>query len=86
MPMTPLRSLAIAATLAAGALAAGPAAAAPASAGKITPPAAHGGLAAEPVYHWRRHCWPVYRWVWTHRGWRHRYVGMRCRPRYRHYW
>jgi len=84
--MTNLRNLLVASALAAAAAlgSTGSAGAAPANAGNITPPAA-GGEAATPVHHWRQRCWPVYRWVWTHWGWRHVYVGTRCRPRYHHY-
>jgi hypothetical protein len=82
--MTRLRSLAIAALVAAGA--AGTAAAAPANLGNTTPPVATEGEAATPVYHWHRRCWPVHRWVWTHWGWRYRYVGHRCaRPHHYYY-
>jgi hypothetical protein len=77
--MTSLRILVVVAALAAGT--AGAAGAAPANVGKIAPPAIGEGEAATPV-HWHRHCWPVRRWVWTHWGWRYRYVGHRCAPRY----
>ena len=82
--MTHLRSIAVAMFLAAGM--AGTAEAAPANLGPAAPPVtAERDGAVTPVYHWRRRCWPVRRWVWTHWGWRYRYVGTRCAPRYRHY-
>lgn len=81
--MTNLRSIAVAAILAAGAT--GTAGAAPANLGRAAPPlAAESEGAVTPVYHSHRRCWPVRRWVWTHRGWRYRYVGHRCAPRNRH--
>jgi hypothetical protein len=84
--MTRLRTLAVAAALAAGLAAPGAAEAAAPNAGNVTPPAATEGEAATPVYHGRRRCWPVHRWVWTHWGWRYRYVGHRCaRPHRYHY-
>ena len=82
--MTWLRNLALAAALAIGA--SGTAAAAPANLGAVTPPVAAEGVAATEVRHWHRRCWPVHRWVWTHWGWRYRYVGHRCAPRYRYYY
>jgi len=82
--MTKLRSIAVAAVLAAGM--AGTAEAAPANLGPFAPQvAAESESAATPAYHRHRRCWPVRRWVWTHWGWRYRYVGRRCAPRYRHY-
>lgn len=82
--MTNLRSIAVAVLLAAGA--AGTAAAAPANLGPVAPPVtAESESAITPVYHRHRRCWPVHRWVWTHWGWRYRYVGHRCAPRYRYY-
>ena len=83
--MTRSRYLAVAAVLAAGLATAGAAEAAPAHLGNVTPPTVE-SESAPPVYHWRRRCWPIYRWVWTHWGYRYRYVGTRCAPRYRHYW
>ena len=85
--MTTLRNLLVAAAIAAAAGLAGLAQAAPANIG-ATPPAAlpgETGEAATPVHHWHRHCWPVYRWVWTHWGWQYRYVGTHCRPRWHHW-
>jgi hypothetical protein len=82
--MTRLRNLAVAALLTAGV--SGTAAAAPASLGNVTPPAATEGEAATPVYHWRRHCWPMHRWVPTPWGWRYRYVGHRCANPYRYHY
>ena len=82
--MTSLRNLAIAAIVAVGA--AGAAEAAPANLGNVTPPLASEGEAVTPVYHRHRRCWPVHRWVWTHWGWRYRYVGHRCAPRYGYYY
>ncbi len=83
--MTMLKTLAAAAaiTLAGSLAAVAPAAAAPIPPGAALPEAAP-GTGAEPAYHhWqRRRCWPVYRWVWTHWGWRQVYVGTRCRPRH----
>jgi len=68
--------------------AAGAAQALPAGAANIAPPtAAESDPSATPVYHWHRRCWPIHRWVWTHWGWRYRYVGTRCaHPHYRPYW
>lgn len=85
--MNHLRKFAAAAALATvAALGAGGAAKAlPAGATNIAPPAgAESSEAATPVYHRQRRCWPVHRWVWTHWGWRYRYVGTRCAPAY-HY-
>jgi hypothetical protein len=76
--------LAVAAVVAAGLATAGAAAAAPAHLANVAPPTVESESAA-PVYHWRQRCWPEYRWVWTHWGWRYRYVGTRCAPRYHHY-
>ena len=78
--MTNLRNLLVATAVLAATSLAGAAQAAPAGIGNATPPAIEQGTEATPVYHWRR-CWPVYRWVWTHWGWRYRYVGTRCAPR-----
>jgi hypothetical protein len=86
LSMMKLRNLFAAAALAAGTALAGSAQAAPAGIGNTTPPAIESGSAATPVYHWHRRCWPVYRWVWTHWGWRYRYVGTRCRPRHHHWY
>lgn len=82
--MTKLRNLLLASALAAAAAlgAAGTATAAPANAGNFALPPATDGEAATPAHHWRHHCRPIYRWVWTHWGWRYRYVGTRCHPRY----
>ena len=82
--MTVLRCVAAALLLAAGT--AGTAAAAPVNLGNVAPPVAADGEAATPVHHWRRRCWPVHRRVWTHWGWRYRYVGHRCAPRYRYHY
>lgn len=84
--MTKLRKFIAATAIAAGLGLAGAAQAAPGGIGNVAPPAATPGEGAVPAYHWRRHCWPVYRWVWTHWGWRYRYVGTRCRPHWRHYY
>lgn len=36
-----------------------------------------------PVRHWRGRCRPVFRWRWTHYGYRRVFVGRRCyRPAY----
>ena len=80
--MTRSRNLAVAAVVAAGLATAGAAQAAPANLGNVMPPIVSESEAATPAYHWRQRCWPVYRWVWTHWGWRYRYVGHRCAPRY----
>ena len=78
--MTRLRIVAVAAFAAIAGM--GAAEAAPANLGNVTPPVAAENEAATPVYHRHRQCWPVRRWVWTHWGWRYRYVGHRCAPRY----
>ena len=84
--MTRLRSAAAAMIVAAAvAGAANTAEAAPANLGLAPPPAA-GESDVAPVRHWQRRCWPVHRWVWTHWGWRYRYVGHRCAPRHRYYY
>ena len=83
--MNMLRNLAVASAVAValGLGATGTATAAPAGIANIMPPAAAPSEAANLVRHghWQRRCWPVYRWVWTHWGWRYRYVGTRCAPR-----
>lgn len=86
--MNTIRHIAAAAIVAAASLgAAGAAQALPAVATNVAPPGVDSESATTPVYHWHRRCWPVHRWVWTHWGWRYRYVGTRCaRPRYRPYW
>lgn len=82
--MTRFGSIAAALIVAGAAAAANTAAAAPANLGHAAPPSAAEGEATQVHYRHRR-CWPVHRWVWTHWGWRYRYVGHRCAPRYRHY-
>ncbi len=87
--MNTIRHIASAAIVAAAASlgAAGAAQALPAGAANFAPPAVEFDATATPVYHRHRRCWPVYRWVWTHWGWRYRYVGTHCaRPRYHPYW
>ncbi len=81
--MTRLRNLAVAAFFAAGT--GGAAAAAPANLGIVAPPGASEGEAATSAYHRHRQCWPVRRWVWTHWGWRYRYIGHRCAHPYRYH-
>jgi hypothetical protein len=82
--MTGLRIVAVAAFAAFGGV--GVAQAAPTNLGNVTPPAASETEAVSPVYHGHRRCWPVRRWVWTHWGWRYRYVGTRCAPPYRYHY
>lgn len=83
--MMGLRLLAGAALVAAGAGTASVAAAAPGNPGIVAPPAS-AESAVTPVHHWHPRCWPVHRWVWTHWGWRYRYVGHRCAPAYRRHY